>query len=343
MPEVAALPAEHPPVLVLVVDTEEEFDWTQPFDRRAVGVTAMTGIGRFQEACDELGAPPCYVVDYPVCDQPEGYTPLLAAARDGRCEIGAHLHPWVNPPFVETLCSENSYPGNLPPEIERAKLESLRLRLEEVFGGAPVTYKAGRYGIGPNTPAILESVGFRIDLSPTPGFTHARDGGPDFITYPVRPHWLPTRQPILCLPTTGGYMGALGLRVGALAHRAGTRAPLSSVPWRGALSRLGLAKLYRLTPEGHDLEDNTRFARYLVRRGVRVLNYSFHSPSLKPGHTRYTRSADDVDRFVESIRGFIEFFQDDLGGVVMTPGEIYRRMAASPAFSSGTGIERGAT
>lgn len=334
MSRVAQLPPEHPPILVLVVDTEEEFDWSKDFDRGATGVTAMAEIGRFQAICDEFAAPPCYVVDYPVGSQPAGFTPLLAPAREGRCEIGAHLHPWVNPPFVEAVNSHNSYPGNLPPDVERAKLAALKQRLAETFGQAPITYKAGRYGRGPNTPRILAALGFQVDLSPTPGFTHARDGGPDFITYPVEPHWLAEARSVLCLPTTGGYMGSLGLRAGARAHSAGTRAPLSALPWRSALSRLGLARLCRLTPEGQTLEANVRFARYLLDRGVRVVSYSFHSPSLQPGNTRYTPTAADVDRFLDGIRGFIRFFVEDAGGVVMTPGEVYRRVTGAGAARS---------
>src|SRR3546814_20419106 len=43
----------------------------------------------------------------------------------GECRIGAHLHPWVNPPHREVVNAVNSYPGNLPPELERAKLTAL--------------------------------------------------------------------------------------------------------------------------------------------------------------------------------------------------------------------------
>src|SRR5258706_6743894 len=92
------LPLDAGPRLFVVVDTEEEFDWNAPYQRSNTQVTAMRHIGRAQRIFDRFGIKPVYVVDYPVAAQPDGYLPLLDILREGRCEIGAHLHPWVNPP-----------------------------------------------------------------------------------------------------------------------------------------------------------------------------------------------------------------------------------------------------
>ena len=42
------LPVSRRPQLFVIVDTEEEFDWTAPFSRSSVGVTAMDEVGRLQ-------------------------------------------------------------------------------------------------------------------------------------------------------------------------------------------------------------------------------------------------------------------------------------------------------
>jgi hypothetical protein len=39
----ARLGAGARPVLVVVIDTEEEFDWTKPFDRASVGTSSIAG------------------------------------------------------------------------------------------------------------------------------------------------------------------------------------------------------------------------------------------------------------------------------------------------------------
>src|SRR5690606_9158651 len=106
--------------------------------------------------------------------------PLRAWAAEGRAIVGAHLHPWVSPPHDEDVNARNSYPGNLPAALERAKLERLRDEIEARIGQRPVVYKAGRYGFGPHTADALAALGFEIDLSGCPAFDHSADGGPDY-------------------------------------------------------------------------------------------------------------------------------------------------------------------
>lgn len=317
-----APPAGHPPILALVVDTEEEFHWGQPFDRQADRVTAMAEIGRFQDLCDNAGVQPCYVVDFPVCARPEGHASLVSYAADGRCEIGAHLHPWVNPPFTEELSAFNSYPGNLPADLEREKLRQLRSRIEAVFGTAPLTYKAGRYGIGPHTTGILHELGFRIDLSTAPGFSYTTDGGPDFRSEGPAPYRFGPGAELLCLPCTGGFTGLLPPAAATRAYFLGERPLFRAASWRGILSRLNLARQARLSPEGYSLERNRVLTEALLRQGVRVFTYSFHSPSLKPGCTSYTRSPADVTAFLSQIRAYLRYFLETLGGTVLRPIQI---------------------
>ena len=97
------LPAEWPPTLVVVVDTEEEFDWNAPFDSNSRSTTNILFQPLAQEIMDRHGIVPIYVVDYPVADTPEAVSVLRAIADNGRCEIGAHLHPWVCPPHEEVI------------------------------------------------------------------------------------------------------------------------------------------------------------------------------------------------------------------------------------------------
>src|SRR5262245_14766296 len=100
---IVRLPATERPILLVVIDTEEEFDWSKPFDRGSTGVTHMRSIGRLQEVFDEFGVRPVYVVDFPIASQEESAAPLRELQRSRRCEIGAHLHPWVSPPFEEPV------------------------------------------------------------------------------------------------------------------------------------------------------------------------------------------------------------------------------------------------
>jgi len=51
---------------------------------------------------------------FPVASQPDGYQPLVEIQDSGKCIVGAHSHPWVNPPFKEPVNRFTSFAGNLP-------------------------------------------------------------------------------------------------------------------------------------------------------------------------------------------------------------------------------------
>lgn len=143
----AALPEGHPPVLAVIVDTEEEFDWTRPLSRDNRSVTAVAGVEPAHEAVfDLMGLRPDYVIDYPIAADPSAMAMFRRLEEDGRASIGAHLHPWVNPPDTEAVTPANSYPGNLPRALEAEKLRVLTDTIAQGLGRRPTLYKAGRYG-----------------------------------------------------------------------------------------------------------------------------------------------------------------------------------------------------
>jgi hypothetical protein len=321
--------AGSPPVLVVVVDTEEEFDWSGPFDRLARSVTAIRQLYRLQEVCDEFGVRPCYVVDYPVAIQEEGRAPIRELLSSGHAVLGAHLHPWATPPFEEEVCAFNSYAGNLPPALEDAKLVELLSVLESSFGERPTVYKAGRYGLGPNTPAILERLGFEVDLSRLPAFDLSADHGPDFSREPEGPLWLGPR--LLSIPCTAMFVGFLGRRAGRAAYRLATRPALRRLHLPGLLSRLRAVDRLSLSSEGFSLADNVRLTRALLRRGERVFGFSVHSPSMVPGRTPFVRNSADLRRLLDGMRRYLDFFLGELGGIAMTPLELRSHWLAGQA------------
>ena len=67
----------------------------------------------------------------------------------------------MNPPHDEEVITFNSFAGNLPMALERAKINDLTDTIEAAFGRRPVVYRAGRYGVGPNTAELLEEAGYR--------------------------------------------------------------------------------------------------------------------------------------------------------------------------------------
>lgn len=334
----ARLPPDLPPLLLVVVDTEEEFDWRQPHSRDNTRVTAVAAQGLAQKIFARHGIVPTYVVDYPVATTPSAVAALRFFSDLGECRIGAHLHPWVNPPHLEVVNAANSYPGNLPPALERAKLATLTQAVARAFGQAPVVYKAGRYGIGPATAGFLEELGYRIDMSVVPFTDFGSDGGPDFSQRGFQPAWFGARGRLLEIPLSCGFCGllrSLGPRV--FAAVSGPRAMRLHVP--GILARSGLLERIRLTPEGVDLAANIRLARTLYEQGCRIFSFTYHSPSLVPGMTPYVSSERELEAFLACMEGFFTFFKQELGGRPSDPLEIYRLLQAVTGQPARTGAQ----
>ncbi len=326
--ELVRLPRGERPTLLVVVDTEEEFDWFAPFDRTRTSVAHMREIGAFQKICDEHRVRPLYAVDHPIATQAESAGPLREILASGRCEIGAHLHPWVSPPFEEEVNARNSYPGNLPRELERTKLAGLARTIEEHLGVRPRAYKAGRYGFGPNTAATLAELGFEVDLSLLPAFDLSADGGPDHSRVSPEPRWI--GPGLLSLPATAAFVGfARGAAPGL--HRIASVPPLAWVGATGILARLGALERLMLSPEGFLPEHHRRLTRALLDRGIRVFSFTLHSPSIRPGCTPYVRTGRDRDRLLDACRRYFDFFLGELGGVSMTPLELKRQLETIPA------------
>ncbi len=309
------------PLLCVIVDTEEEFDWSKPLSRANRSVATIPAQARAQDVFAEFGIVPTYVVDYPVAADPEAAGFLRACRDAGACAIGAHCHPWVNPPEVEAVTPYNSYAGNLPADLEYRKLAALTRTIAAAFGERPRVYKAGRYGLGPNTPGILRDLGYRVDASVVPHTSFAGDGGPDFTVQGPQPGGLPGAPELLELPASAGFAGLLRRRGPALFPRA--TAPLAMrLRLPGVLARSGLLERIRLTPEGVTLAEQCRLTRCLLADGVRVLSYSYHSPSLAPGNTPYVRTAADLATFLAAMRGYFAYVIGDLGGLPATPLEL---------------------
>lgn len=293
---------------LLTVDTEEEFDWHQPLTRERHGLAHVPRLRKFQQFCETEGVVPVYLVDWPIATSPEAAEILKAPLAEGRAEIGVQLHPWVNPPFDEEVTAHNSYAGNLPRELERAKLLKLRDAIAENFGQAPLIYRAGRYGTGLHTAELLTEAGIAIDTSVRAKFDYSASGGPNYRQHPIEPYWLDERRSLMELPLTTVFWGMLR-QIGDFLYPALWRAPQV----RGMLSRLALLERIPLTPEGVSVDEAIRGIDIALDARLPLLVLSFHSPSISPGHTPYVRTEEDLDRLYDWWRRVFSYL--DLRGV----------------------------
>ena len=284
------------PRFAIFADAEEEFDWNRPFRRNSTSTSAIAALPDANEFFVRAGCIPTYLVDWPVAANAVSAGVMRGMAMGGCCDVGTQLHPWVNPPFDEDLIPYNSYAGNLPRALEQAKLKALTEKISTEIGVRAVAYRAGRYGVGPNTAALLAEQGYRIDVSVRALHNYQSDGGPNFSNHPVWP-WRVSGS-LYELPMTTTFTGLLRRRTGL--HAFG--------PLRGFFARTGLLDRVPLTPEGVRLHDAVIAIRQLLDSGHKLFNLSFHTPTLVPGHTPYVRSASDLKCFWDWWDGVFNLF-----------------------------------
>ncbi len=299
----ARIPPDFGQRFLIFVDTEEEFDWTQPLARENTAVTAMEGLPEAQRFFRSAGAKPTYMVDYPIVDNRRSVDILRQMVADDGCEIGTQLHPWVNPPFEEEVTPYNSFTGNLPVELQKSKLRCLTEKIEDTMGRRPVLYRAGRYGIGSQSAALLEEAGYEMDASVRALFNYASTGGPDFSGFETDAFWAGPNRNLLELPLTATYVGHLR-RLGGRLFPLGDRIGL----WRSLLARSGMLQRVSLTPEDYPLDMALDAIRRMLDDGRNIFSLSYHSPSVVPGHTPYVRVAEDLRVFYRWWDGVFDLF-----------------------------------
>ena len=324
--------AEMPPLLFVVVDTEEEFDWGKPFSRSNTTVRAMRHIGRLQTVFAKRGIVPTYVIDFPVASQRDGFSVLKEFADDATARIGAHLHPWVNPPYVEEVTRRASFACTLGEALEGDKIRILQSQIADVFGRGPVVYKAGRYGFGPTTAAALERLGFDVDLSVNPHMDYSSEGGPSFEAFGPTPFFFGRERRLLEIPCTTDYAGMAG-RLAPPLHRLADRPALAPLRAVGIMSKLHVVNKIMLSPEGSTLEEMKMLTRSLLRRGVRTFSLTMHSPSVEPGCTPYVRTTADLDGFIDRTSAYCDYFLGEVGGSASTPEDCYQLLGADASGS----------
>jgi hypothetical protein len=308
------------PMVICIVDAEEEFDWSAPFATSNNSVTTIKEQLAAQRIFERYGMVPTYAVDYPVAAQEEGYLPLKEFAQSGLCEIGAQLHPWVTPPIEEAIGEANSFACNLPLDLQRRKIATLTSVIERNFGIRPKLFRTGRYGAGPHTKQLLQEFGYEIDCSVLPG-PSITPFSPDYSDAPAMPYWLIRQPNILEIPVTAGLVGPLR-DFESISNKLFQSSASRWVRLPAVLARTQLLYRVRLSPEGHCLRDAQQLTEALYHAGQRVFAISYHSPSLQAGRTPYTRNQKDVERFLAWIDEYLAFFLGKMRGRPSTPREV---------------------
>jgi hypothetical protein len=287
------------PAVFLAVTIDCECDkgvgWLSKSPLRFKGV--REGIGqRLAPLFREFGAKPTYLLSPEVFRDDES---VALFARQGHdAELGTHLHGEYAEPGAFEPSVTSVFQRDYPPEVERAKLASLTHAFQSAFGRSPRAFRAGRFGVGPASLGLLESLGYTADSSVTPSVSWERSGakGLSFHGSPTQPY-----RPSHTYPGVPGESAILEVPVTIRPH------PLARI-----LAPRWLRPTH--TPAGGMVElakEEIRAAR--ARRGGHessgpvVLNAMFHNVEVIPDASPYARTEREARRILRRVRALLQF------------------------------------
>jgi len=280
---------------ILTVETEGEYDRSGPIRRDGHGLAHLPRLAKFQQFCENEDVCPVYLVDYPVATSALAADILREPVAKGRAEIGIQIHQEDDSPHQgEGEQERKPFATAVPGEVERAKLNRLRMEIERNFDALPQIYRAGRSGPGPHVGDMLRDSGIAMDSSVRPKFDLRGEGGADFSHHPLGPYWLDAERSLLELPLTTVYWGMLRKQGNLLYPRVRHSPRLQSF-----LARLGLLSRIPLTPACIDVEEAIQGIDIALDDGLPLLVFSFHGSSLRRGGPRSEGEEDDPDRLYD--------------------------------------------
>lgn len=297
---------------ILSVDTEEEWDWDGPFPDENWSVENTDFIPPFHQMVRALGVKPTYFVDYAVMQNSNMNAVFKKWQQSGECEIGAHLHPWCNPPFFTDATSEaQSHVVNLPLSQVEQKLVSLTDIIEREMGQRPISFRTGRWGINGDILRLVARHGYKIDSSVCPYYKtqfFSCDGAEPSPYWPKFDRVVAAgeQRDILEIPVTAGF-SRRGFRTWAAVHRALAASVLSKIKIVGLMWHLRFLRKLYLSPELSSLENMKALLDATVASGYPVVHMYFHSSTLLPNKNSFVADEKAKQEFLSDIKKLIEY------------------------------------
>lgn len=311
--------------LAVTIDVEEEGLFLGNYDSGNVQVSNVPHLSKLDPLFSQWRIRPTLLATYPVIRHEPHQELLLRLREKWAGEIGAHLHHWNTPP-LESLPFPQPVPSELMPEkLLQAKTENL-LEIFESAGIAPVSFRMGRFNMGPKMFSALEKTGIQVDSSVAP--TQKYYGGPNHRYAPSDPYFPdPTdlcgrgKSRILEVPIT---IVPFAPRVGLLLDAFRKKSPIAE-KWVASIP-LHLVAL-PAQPMWMGLRRLQASVLLHRKRGGKVLTIFFHSSELMPGGCPQHKTEADVERFLLKLRRFFSWLYDEIKPESITLsqiGEIYR-------------------
>jgi len=301
--------------LVVTIDTEED-NWGNFADRNYT-TENIEMIPQLQELFDDFNVKPTYLITYPVATDDRSAGILREISEANKCEIGTHCHPWNTPPFEEEKNERNSMLCNLPPILQYEKIKILHNKIRDRFGIEPISFRAGRWGYDQQVAKNLHRLGYKIDTSISSYTDWSPYHGPDFSKISPRPYWLSvdnifsgnSNGQLLEVPATIAFLQG-NFKLANRIHNILSRKPMNKMKFIGVLDRFKLLNKVWLSPEMNESTEMIELTKCFQRKGYELVNFFFHSPSLKYGLTPFVKTGGEQKEFLRKIREYLAFIKD---------------------------------
>jgi hypothetical protein len=299
---------------ILTIDTEADNQWDHGRD---LTVENLKYIPRFQDLFDKYQITPTYLVTSEICEDAFAREIFKDYLSSDRAEIGAHLHSWTTPPFLEKdgyrrNDKNHAFAHELTDDLFTEKLKNLTSLIETSFGERPLSFRSGRYGFNRNIARILAENLYLVDSSVTPYTSWASfkgipggDGGSDFLDKLSFPYMydfninsileipvtiLPSRFPLNRSRIISGHYFRIVdnyLILRALRRLLFRHQPL----WLRPFPYMNLGLFDEIINEA-------------IRIKLPYLVMMFHSSELMPGGSIYRADRGDVEKLYELLESF---------------------------------------
>lgn len=303
--------------LLITIDTEED-NWNR-YSKTDNPVGNIESLAELTSLFNRYAVRPTYLITYPVASTPISRDILKEISDTGTCEIGMHCHPWNTPPLdgKNSIKKCDTMLCNLAEDIVADKLIYLHDVIKENFGIEPISFRAGRYGFGPQVAKVLCRLGYRVDTSVTPYSSWVSIHGADYTAFGNHPfrfgrHGLQHEEndgPLLQVPVSVGYLQAnfnLCCRIESYIEKN----VLRYFRLKGILDKTGLLNKVWLSPELSTTEMMIKLAKRFDRMGSEYINMTFHSSSLKAGNNPFVQDVNAQHTIFRRIEQFVRFVSE---------------------------------
>ncbi len=269
----------------LTIDVEPDCTPTWHYSNPLTFNGVTYGIQKIlQPLFNQYNITPTYLINNVVLENEESISTFQKL--DGLFELGTHLHS----EFIEPEKKYYDYAGKkgeanqcfLSSDIEFEKMKNITNLFREKFGYSPVSFRAGRFSARKNTLVCLEKLGYKVDTSVTPHINwndETREQPVDYRNANEQPYF---DGKILEIPISITQQKRLLLK--------------NKTIW--------LRPFYSTYKEMNTLVEEYE-KKYRENKHI-VFNMMFHNVEILPNKSPYTKTQNDVARYLESLELFFQ-------------------------------------